>query len=49
MRTQRRAVIGWAIGLAAIATMYAAFYPSISQGATQLEGTCRTCRRRCAI
>ena len=38
MRTQRRAVIGWAIGLAAVATMYAAFYPSIKESASQLEG-----------
>ena len=38
MRTQRRAAIGWGIGLAAVATMYAAFYPSITQSAAQLEG-----------
>jgi len=38
MRTQRRAVIGWGMGLAAIATMYAAFYPSITASASQLEG-----------
>ena len=38
IRTQRRAVIGWAIGLAAIAAMYAAFYPSITQSAAQLQG-----------
>ena len=38
MRSQRRAVIGWAIGLAAVATMYATFYPSIKESASQLEG-----------
>jgi ABC-2 type transport system permease protein len=37
MRMQRRAVIGWGIGLAAVATMYAAFYPSIKESATQLQ------------
>jgi ABC-2 type transport system permease protein len=37
LRAQRRAVIGWGIGLAAVATMYAAFYPSITQSASQLE------------
>ena len=37
MRTQRRAAIGWGIGLAAVATMYAAFYPSITASASQLE------------
>ena len=38
MRTQRRAVIGWGIGLAAVATMYAAFYPSVKESASELEG-----------
>ena len=38
MRTQRRAVIGWAIGLAAVATMYAAFYPSIKESASRARG-----------
>ena len=38
VRAQRRAAIGWGIGLAAVATMYAAFYPSITQSAAQLEG-----------
>ena len=38
IRAQRRAVIGWGIGLAAVATMYAAFYPSITESAAQLEG-----------
>ena len=38
LRAQRRAVIGWGIGLAAIAAMYAAFYPSIKESASQLEG-----------
>jgi ABC-2 type transport system permease protein len=37
MRSQRRAVIGWGIGLAAVATMYAAFYPSIKESSSQLE------------
>ena len=37
IRAQRRAVIGWGIGLAAVATMYATFYPSITQSASQLE------------
>ena len=37
IRTQRRAAIGWGIGLAAVATMYAAFYPSITEGAAQLQ------------
>ena len=34
---QRRALIGWAIGLAAVATMYAAFFPSIKTSAADLE------------
>ena len=38
IRTQRRAAIGWGIGLAAVATMYAAFYPSITASTAQLEG-----------
>jgi ABC-2 type transport system permease protein len=37
IRTQRRAAIGWGFGLAAVATMYAAFYPSITEGAAQLQ------------
>jgi ABC-2 type transport system permease protein len=34
---QRRAVIGWGIGLAAVAAMYAAFYPSIKASAADLD------------
>ncbi len=34
---QRRAVIGWGIGLAAVAAMYAAVYPSIQQSAGDLN------------
>jgi beta-exotoxin I transport system permease protein len=37
LATQRRAVLGWGIGLAAVATMYAAFYPSITQSAGEME------------
>ena len=37
LATQRRAVIGWGIGLAAVAAMYAAFYPSITQSAGDLQ------------
>jgi ABC-2 type transport system permease protein len=37
LQTQRRAVIGWAIGLAAVAALYAAVYPSIQQSAGDLE------------
>ncbi len=37
LSTQRRAVIGWGIGLAAVAIMYAAFYPSITQSAADLD------------
>jgi ABC-2 type transport system permease protein len=36
--TQRRAVLGWGIGLAAVAAMYAAFYPSITASAGDLQG-----------
>lgn len=35
--TQRRAVLGWGIGLAAVAAMYAAFYPSITASAVDLD------------
>ena len=38
LRDQRRALIGWGIGLAAIATMYAAFYPSIEDSAADFTG-----------
>src|SRR5205085_6775789 len=37
LSTQRRALIGWGIGLAAIALMYAAVYPSIKQSAADLD------------
>jgi ABC-2 type transport system permease protein len=37
LSTQRRAVIGWAIGLAAVAAIYAAVYPSIQQSAADLN------------
>ena len=37
LATQRRSVIGWGIGLAAVAAMYAAFYPSITQSAGDLQ------------
>jgi ABC-2 type transport system permease protein len=37
LSTQRRAVLGWGIGLAAVAAMYAAFYPSIAESATDLQ------------
>jgi ABC-2 type transport system permease protein len=38
VRDQRRALIGWGIGLAAMAAMYAAFYPSIKSSAAELSG-----------
>lgn len=38
LRDQRRALIGWGIGLASLATMYAAFYPSIKASAADLAG-----------
>lgn len=34
---QRRALIGWGIGLAAVALIYAAVYPSIKQSAADLD------------
>jgi ABC-2 type transport system permease protein len=37
LSTQRRAAIGWAIGLAAVAAMYAAFYPSIKTSAATFD------------
>jgi len=37
LSSQRRALIGWGIGLAAIALMYAAVYPSIKQSAADLD------------
>lgn len=37
LATQRRALIGWGIGLAAVALTYAAVYPSIQQSAVALD------------
>jgi beta-exotoxin I transport system permease protein len=37
LSAQRRSVIGWGIGLAAVALMYAAVYPSIKQSAADLD------------
>ncbi len=37
LSAQRRALIGWGIGLAAIALTYAAVYPSIKQSAADLD------------
>lgn len=37
IRDQRRAVLGWTIGLVAIALMYASFYPSVRDSAGGLE------------
>jgi beta-exotoxin I transport system permease protein len=34
---QRRAMVGWAIGLAVVAAIYAAVYPSIQQSAGDLN------------
>jgi ABC-2 type transport system permease protein len=38
LRDQRRALVGWGIGLASLAAMYAAFYPSIKASAADLAG-----------
>ncbi len=38
VRQQRRAFLGWAAGLAAVAAMYAAFYPSIHDSAADFQG-----------
>ena len=38
LREQRRAFIAWAAGLAAVAAMYAAFYPSVRDSAADLQG-----------
>jgi hypothetical protein len=46
LSTQRRAVIGWAIGLAAVAAIYAAVYPSIQQSAADLNAYLERCPRR---
>jgi ABC-2 type transport system permease protein len=36
-RDQRRGLIGWGIGVAAVVLMYAAFYPSIKESAAELQ------------
>jgi ABC-2 type transport system permease protein len=36
-REQRRGLIGWGIGVAAVVAMYAAFYPSIRESAADLQ------------
>ncbi len=36
IRDQRRALIGWAVGMAALVLLYASFYPSIKANASQL-------------
>jgi ABC-2 type transport system permease protein len=38
LRQQQRAFLGWAAGLAAVAAMYAAFYPSIQASAADFQG-----------
>jgi ABC-2 type transport system permease protein len=38
LRYQRRAFVAWAVGLVAVATIYAAFYPSIRDSSAQLRG-----------
>jgi ABC-2 type transport system permease protein len=37
LRDRRRALVGWAIGLAGVAAMYSAFYPSIRDSSTDLQ------------
>ena len=37
LRDQRRALVGWTIGMAGLVLMYAAFYPSIKGNASQLN------------
>ena len=37
LRDQRRAFIAWGVGVAAVATMYAAFYPSVRESASDLQ------------
>jgi beta-exotoxin I transport system permease protein len=37
LRDQQRALIGWGIGLAAVAAMYSAFYPSIKDSAGDFQ------------
>ncbi len=37
LRDQRRGTIGWGLGIAAIALMYAAVYPSIQESASELR------------
>jgi ABC-2 type transport system permease protein len=38
LRYQRRAFVAWALGLVGVATMYAAFYPSIRDSSADLQG-----------
>ena len=38
VRDQRRALIGWGVGLAGVAAMYSAFYPSVVKSASALSG-----------
>jgi len=42
LRDQRRALIGWAIGMAALVLLYASFYPSIRSNADALNKYVRT-------
>src|ERR1700675_2617743 len=37
LRDQRRALTGWAIGMAALVLMYTAFYPSVKSNAAKLN------------
>jgi ABC-2 type transport system permease protein len=37
LRDQRRALTGWAIGMAGLVVMYSAFYPSVKANASQLN------------
>jgi ABC-2 type transport system permease protein len=37
LRDQRRAFVAWGVGIAAIAAMYAAFYPSVRDSASDLQ------------
>ena len=37
VRDQRRGMIGWGVGVAAVVLMYAAFYPSIKESAADLQ------------
>lgn len=37
LREQRRALVGWSIGMAALVLLYASFYPSIKANAAELD------------